>query len=169
MEKTPEEIEAAYAVARRLANSIVKRVRSSHDHYLDYDDFVQEGMVAWLEGRSMYHAMLRAFGKAAKMSYYSYKVKGMEEPRTITIDELMDSPSTGLELIEQLDRKVDAQKILRRILSIKDERAQFAVLAHFYFGMTLRELGIVFEKSHEWVRTYLIEPELKKLREEFSC
>lgn len=168
-EYTKEEVEAAYKVARRLATMVLNRVRSSHDHILDYDDFVQEGMLAWLEGRPMYESMIRAFTNSAKISNYSYKVKGVREPVTLSLDNMNDSEHPGENPYESLENKIDMNKILSRILEIKDEQAQFAVLAYFFFGMSLRQLGEVFEKSHEWVRTYLIEPELAKLREEFKC
>jgi hypothetical protein len=136
---------------------------------MDYDDFVQEGILAWLEGRRMYPAMLRAFGKSAKMSYYSYSVKGMHEPQTLPLDDFVDSEASDTPDIEHLHDKVDASKIMRRITRIENEQIQFALLGYLYFGMTLRDLGEVFGKSHEWVRSYLIEPELVKLREEFKC
>ena len=165
--KTDEEVEAAYRVARKLANVLVKRMFSSHDHFTDYDDYVQEGMLAWLQGKDMYRAMTHAFSNAAKLSRYSFNVKKMAEPYTVPLtddvaDEIFDSPD------DDLSTRIDANKILKRIMQIPNEQAQFAVLGYLYFGLSLRDLAEIFEKSHEWVRTYLLEPEITKLREEFA-
>lgn len=169
MEKTPQEVEVAYKVARKLASSVVNRMRSSHSHYVDFDDFVQEGMVAWLEGRNMYRAMIDAFAKAAKMSKYSYGTKGMKEPRTVEITSLEEDPNLTADPQEEFVNHIDASRILERIQKIEDEQVQFAILAYAYIGMSLREIATIFGKSHEWVRTYLIEPELTKIKGEFKC
>lgn len=169
MERTEQEIEVAYKVARKLANSVVSRVRSSHSHYIDFDDYVQEGVLAWLEGRNMYRAMMEAFVKAAKMSKYSFNTKGMKEPRTVDIDSLSDVVAEEENVEAVLVQRIDANRVLQRILAVSNEQVQFALLAYLYIGMSLREISQVFGKSHEWVRTYLIEPELARIKEDLKC
>jgi DNA-directed RNA polymerase specialized sigma24 family protein len=133
---------------------------------MDLDDFVQEGIVAWLEGKPMHFRMLDAFHKQTRMSKYAYSVKGMTEPVEFQHTDELDNP---VNTIPDLEMAIDAEKILKRIQSVENDHQQFALLGYLYFGMSLREIGEVLEKSHEWVRTYLVEPELKKIREEFKC
>jgi len=168
VEKTKEEIEVAYKIARVLAKSLMARFWSSHDHIMALEDYIQEGILGWLEGRSMYRSMIRAFSNTAKMSNYSYVVKGMREPHTVPLDDYVENEHATENICAELDKQVDASKFLDRILAIQDDKAQFAVLGYFYFDMSLRDIGEVLEKSHEWVRTYLINPEIEKLREEFA-
>jgi len=164
--KTDAEVKSAYAVARRVAKSVMRKVSTLNSNSMGFDDFVQEGMMAWLEGKSMYYGMIDAFRAQAKLSPYSYNVKGMKEPQVFQFDEAIDSIN---ENAEDIATKIDAERILKRIQAVENAQQQFALLGYLYFGMSLREIGTVLEKSHEWVRTYLVEPELKKIREEFKC
>jgi len=164
MEKTDEEVKAAYNVARRIAKSVM---RSRTTAGMAYEDFVQEGVLAWLQGQSIYYGMIDAFRKQAALSPYSYGVKGIAEPEILSFDEELDSNKDDES--SRLDTLLDAEKILKRIQAIPNDILQFALLGYLYFGMSLREIAGVLEKSHEWVRTYLVEPELKKIREEFQC
>jgi len=166
MEKTDAEVKVAYIIARRMARNIMRKMSTVNSTPMSYEDYVQEGVMAWLEGRSMYYGMIDAFRKQALISPYSYNLKGVKEPLVIPFDENnhgSQDPSEDTEIT------VDAEKILKRIQEVPDDIQQFALLGYLYFGMSLREIGAVLEKSHEWVRTYLVEPELKKIREEFQC
>ena len=166
MNRSDVEVESAYKVARRVAKSVMRKVSTLNSCPMGFEDFVQEGMIAWIEGKSMYYGMIDAFRTQAMISPYSYGVKGVKEPQMLQFEEDLDgvsNPSTGIEIA------IDAERILKRIQSVPDEIQQFALLGYLYFGMSLREIGRVLEKSHEWVRTYLVEPELKKIREEFQC
>lgn len=166
MEKTEGEVKSAYTVARRLAKHVVGKLSTLNSSSMGYEDFVQEGMLAWLEGKSMYYGMIDAFRKQSMIAPYSYVTKGMKEPQVLPFDESIDAPCDDT---EEVDKHIDAQKILARVQAVDDELVQFALLGYLYFGMSLRDIGEVLEKSHEWVRLYLINPELKKIREEFSC
>jgi DNA-directed RNA polymerase specialized sigma24 family protein len=165
MEKTDAEVKAAYNVARRIAKSVM---RSRTTAGMAYEDFVQEGVLAWLQGRSIYYGMIDAFRRLAPISPYSYGVKGVKEPEMVSFVEELYTQYDDDER-DRIDTLLDAEKILKRIQEIPNDVLQFALLGYLYFGMTLREIGSVLEKSHEWVRTYLVEPELKKIREEFQC
>lgn len=163
VEKTDMEVQSAYTMARRIAKSVMRTLSTPS---MGFDDFVQEGVVAWLEGKSMYYGMIDAFRSQAKLSPYSYTTKGMKEPEVLQFNEEMDGVN---EEASEIATKIDAERILKRIQSVQNDQQQFALLGYLYFGMSLREIGTVLEKSHEWVRTYLVEPELKKIREEFKC
>jgi DNA-directed RNA polymerase specialized sigma24 family protein len=165
-QKSPAEVEQAYTVARRIARSIMRRFAGSHQ-LVSFEDFVQDGMLGWLEGRSMYFSMIDAFRKQAMMSNYSYKVKDMKEPGLTSFNEDVHS-MTHENPVHEWDKHIDAQAILERIQRVDDDAQQFALLGYLYFGMSLREIGDVLDKSHEWVRTYLIEPELRLIVEEFK-
>lgn len=136
---------------------------------LDFEDYVQEGMIAWLEGRNMLHGMLDAFRKASALSVYAYKVKKTQATKIVELDDSHSPEDYHDELDALIDTKTMAQKVLNRIYSIADEQKQFALVAYVYLGMSLREIAEVFGKSYEWVRMYLIDEELKKIKEEFSC
>jgi DNA-directed RNA polymerase specialized sigma24 family protein len=164
-QKTELETQQAYKVARRIAQSVMRRFAGSHQ-LVSYEDFVQDGMLGWLEGKSMYFAMIDSFRRQAMMSNYSYKVKGMKEPGLTSFNEDVHS-MTHENPVHEWDNQIDAQDILERIQRVDDDVQQFALLGYLYFGMSLREIGEVLDKSHEWVRTYLIEPELSLIREEF--
>lgn len=168
MEKqhTEVEIQAAYSVARRIAKSVMRKMASLRPNSMGFEDFVQEGMVAWLEGKPMYYRMLDAFHKQTMMSPYSYNVKGMPEPQAVRFEDEFDGASNP---DCEIEVALDAEKVLKRIQAVPDEAQQFALLGYLYFGMSLRDIGEVLEKSHEWVRTYLVQPELKKIQEEFKC
>lgn len=162
--KTEREVELAYRAARRIARSFVSRYNGVLPPSLDFEDYVQEGILAWLEGRDMYWEMNVAFKKASKLSVYAYKVKKTPVPQSVEFEDDKNQEDRCAEL----ECRVDAGKITERVYAIQDEKVQFAIMAYLLLGMSLREIGKVFEKSHEWVRTYLIEPELHKMREEFK-
>jgi DNA-directed RNA polymerase specialized sigma subunit len=164
-EKTEREVELAYNAARRIARSFVQKYSGVLPPSVDYEDYVQIGMLAWLESRDMYWEMIRALRKALEFSKYSYKVKKLPVPQMVEFDD----ERSNRQPIEALEDKIDAQRILDRIYDVEDDRKQFALMGYLFLGMSLRDIGEVFEKSHEWVRTYLIEPELKKIREELTC
>jgi DNA-directed RNA polymerase specialized sigma24 family protein len=166
MEKTDVEVQSAYSVARRIAKSVMRKVSTLNSNSMGFEDFVQEGMMAWLEGKSMYYGMIDAFRSQAKMSSYSYTTKGMKEPEVLLFNDEIDGATDEA---AEICNRIDAERILKRIQAVDNEQQQFALLGYLYFGMSLREIGTVLEKSHEWVRTYLVEPELKKIREEFKC
>ena len=167
MEKTDAEVKAAYSVARSIAKNVMRsKVSTLNSTCMAYEDFVQEGVLAWLEGKSMYYGMIDAFRKQALISPYSYGVKGVKEPQVLPYQEEFDGYINPL---HDLETAIDAQKILKRIQSVEDPIKQFALLGYLYFGMSLRDIAEVLDKSHEWVRTYLVEPELKLIREEFQC
>jgi DNA-directed RNA polymerase specialized sigma subunit len=165
-QKTDEEVEQAYNVARKLARYVMRRTAGCRQ-LVSFEDFVQDGMLGWLEGKDMFFAMIDAFRKQAMMSNYSYKKKGMKEPGLTSFDEMMHSTEVE-NPTHEWDKQIDAQKVLKRIQGITDEATKFALLGYLYFGMSLREIAEILERSHEWVRLYLIEPELSKIREEFQ-
>jgi len=166
MEKTDSEVQAAYNVARRIAKTVMRKVSTINTSSMAFEDFVQEGVIAWLEGKPMYYGMIDAFRAQAMISPYSYGTKGVKEPQMVLFDENIDSSN---DCTAAVDISIDAERILKRIQKVPNDIQQFALLGYLYFGMSLREIAGVLEKSHEWVRTYLIEPELKKIREEFQC
>lgn len=164
--KTAQEVEMAYRAARKIARSFVVKYNGVLPPTVDFDDYVQTGMVAWLEGRDMYWAMIRELRKALEFSKYSYKVKKMTLPKRVELT--ADVPDSGRDIEKELADQLDAKKIADRIYAIKDETRQFAMIAYFFLGMTLRDIGEVVGKSYEGVRTFLIEPELKRIREELK-
>jgi len=166
--KTDEQIRAAYEVAHRLAKSVLKRMKTNRASIFDEDDLVQEGMVAWLEDRNMYYSMIRAIRDSSVLSRYAYDVKGLHDPFVTSLDDT-DISATAEDTQDWMASVIDATAAWKRVMEIKNDDARFAVLSYTLDIMSLRELGRVFEKSHEWVRTFLIEPELKKIREEFGC
>jgi RNA polymerase sigma factor (sigma-70 family) len=164
---TPQitDVNMAYEVARKIAASLFSK-HAQVQEMLDFEDFVQEGMLAWWEGSvTMYNAMMDAFRRASKLSRYSYVVKGMTPPYELSYnDEMFEGPNiTEDEIIEHLD----SGKVLERINAIKDSRTKFIVQGNLYFGMSYRELGEVLDLSHERIRQ-ILEPELEKLRKEFA-
>jgi hypothetical protein len=166
VEKTNTEVMLAYTVARRVAKGVMRKVSTLNSTCMAYEDFVQEGVMAWLEGKSMYYGMIDAFRSQAMISPYSYNTKGVKEPQVLPFEDGLDGFTNPTEAI---DNAIDAQKMLKRIQAVEDPIKQFALLGYLYFGMSLREIAEVLDKSHEWVRTYLVEPELKIIREEFQC
>lgn len=162
---SPKQVEIAYSVARRIARSFDRLQQIQQ--VMDFDDFVQEGVLAWLEGRPMYLAMLDAFRRVAKLSQYAYSVKGLSDPpHTEFIEEMYTDTADSVE--DELVENIDAQRVLDRIMSIKDETTRFVVTGSLYFGISLRDMGEVLGKSHEWVRL-LLDTQVQKLKEEFQC
>jgi hypothetical protein len=168
MEKTEGEVKSAYKMARRLAKHVMSKITPvNNSSSMGYEDFVQEGMLAWLEGKSMYYGMIDAFREQAMLGKYSYTTKGMTDPQVVPFNEEVDGHTDDES--EEVIKHIDAQKVMQRILAVENEQVQFALLGYLCYGMSLRDLGEVLEMSHEGVRLYLINPELKKIREEFSC
>lgn len=163
--KTDKEVELAYRAARKIARSFVRRYNSIMTPTADFEDYVQTGMVEWLEGRDMYWGMIRELRRSLEFSKYLYKVKQMPAPHMVEFED----DRHDRDLKDEIERKIDAQPILDKIYAIEDEQKQFALVAYFLLGLSLREIAQVFEKSHEWVRTYLIDPEIKRIREELVC
>ncbi|MFH1738364.1 MAG: hypothetical protein ABIH23_05105 [bacterium] len=163
--KTELEIKAAYAVATKLARKFMKHTHADiYRPHMDLEDFVQDGILAWLEGRPMYYAMLDSYRASSPLSRWDREVLGLVEP---TATEFKDNISAE-DVLSDIEVKIDSDKIIRRIQSIKDENVRFATLAYLYFGMSLREIGAVLGQSHESVRQNIILPEIKRLREEFN-
>jgi len=165
-EKSEEEVKQAYVDARRIAQSIMRRFSGSHQ-LVSVEDFVQDGMLGWLEGKSMYYSMIDSFRKQAMISNHSYKKRGIKEPDLTSFNEDMHS-NVNDSPVHEWDTLIDAQKVLERVRQVKDDAQQFALLGYLYFDMSLREIGDILGKSHEWVRKFLIEPELKLIKEEFK-
>lgn len=162
---SPKEVEIAYSVARRIAKSLSRLLHVQK--VLDFDDFVQEGVLAWLEGRPMYLSMLDAFRRVANLSQYAYNIKGLPDlERLEFIEEAHTDVTESIE--DELIENIDAQRIGDRIMSIEDETTRFVVMGSLYFGMSLRDIGEVLGKSHEWVRL-LLDTQVQKLKEEFTC
>lgn len=161
---TPKEIEVAYRTAKKIANQFIRSRKRLPD--MDFDDFVQEGVLGWLEGRNIYYAMASAYRYASKFHDYDYRVKGITDPVMVEFNEETHTEADCLE--ESVVQALDAGRIIERILEIEDDTVQFILLGAHYFGMSLRELSVVLGKSHEWVRTILVE-QTKILREEFQA
>src|SRR4030042_246466 len=134
--------------------------------HLDVDDFIQEGVWSWLEGRDMYYGMITAYRQASPVSRWDRETKGVVEPSFVEyVDSIHPTDDCGF---EQADARLDAAKIISRIDKIADADVQFGVQAYFLFGLSLREIAEVVGKSHETVRRWLM-PTIKMLKEEFTC
>lgn len=171
MQKTDEEVNRAYDVARKLAKACMRHMLFNNKtvFHIDEEDLVQEGMIAWLTGESnMYARMVRVIRDAKMGSRYQYDQKGLSDINVFPIESFPEDTSVDEEAEDRMLDHIDAKPLLERIERIPNKDARLALTAYLMYDVSLRELGELFEKSHEWVRKHLIQPELKKIREEFN-
>lgn len=165
-EKTDEEIKEAYKFAWNLARKVYSNFRiEMYRPYLDVADFAQEGILAWLEGRNMYFAMIDFTRAHSCFPRWHRKNNDLKDPIHVSFDERMVESDSNPE--DEAEMRIDAAKIRARINQIEDADARFAVLGKLYFGMSYRELADVIRCSHERVRK-LVDEHVQKIKKELE-
>ncbi len=164
MGKTKETPEQAYEMAWRAARVFSRNHKLPH---MDVEDYVQEAMIGWFQGRNIYYAMISAFRKAAPLSLHTFKARGGTAiPHFVAFDE-----TYGEATHVNLEDKIDQRRVTQLIEEIDEERVQFVIKAMFYMGMSAVEISEILQCSRAWVYV-LREKGLQQLRdklEEASC
>ena len=166
-EKTEREIAIAYSVARRIAASFMTPERIAlYRPHMEMEDYIQEGVLGWLEGKDIYRAIVTAYRKDSPVTWWR-RAKGDKEPSFVPLqdDALLEDPTDNIARSEQ---RMDAEKILALLDNIEDDTKRFAVCANLYFGMSLRQIAEVLGSTHETVRK-MIKPEIEEIRRKLGC
>lgn len=155
--KTTEKyIERAYQKAKNLARSYAKTHSNTH---LDSDDFTQEAMIAFLEGRNMGFGLIDAYRKAAPLT--RSQVGRIPSPifRQVFDHTLIDEESENA-----LNRAVLTRQ-LREAIAQMEPINQDVIDRYYRQEQTLKEIGEAYGKSRTWVSNR-IEGTIRKLQEE---
>lgn len=136
MDISDEKIKQIYSLARKVASRVMHKYRVS---YLDEEDFVQEAVMGWLEGRNLYLAAMDALRK------YGPLTKD-EASRKVRPPEFIDSEDPDLILTSgtgpsSMEHHVLSSQILDIILSIDDREEQYAVLASYFGDLSLQDIS----------------------------
>ena len=139
---TDLEIKEAYRISKMIARNFT---RNHHIAFLDLEDYIQEGVMGWLEGRNIYHAIIDAFRKAAPIDKMAYR-PGMEIPETVHFGIHLPEQLSQMshDPISTLEKELDSKDLIDQILDATHqlpEKIQFCVLGSYYYGMTLSEVG----------------------------
>ncbi|KKM91373.1 hypothetical protein LCGC14_1229150 [marine sediment metagenome] len=137
-EPSKDEVDKMYGIANRLANSFYTKYFLT---YLDKQDFVQEAMLGWLQGRPMLYAMMDAFRKAAPLA--RSQIGKLAIPRLTLLTWGIKDPNAGEETII----KAVLLSQLREVISEKMDEVTQDVMNRYFFkdgSETLKEIG----KSH---------------------
>lgn len=164
--QSPEQIAMAYSTARRIAKYFTSVLQRRT--ILDFEDYVQEGVLAWLEGRSMFLRMLTAYSMSGKLSRYAYLIKKAQDPISVEFDDRGGTTGVTDSCEDDVVAHIDYERVRDRIMAIKDDTVQFIIMGSLYFGISLRELGTILGMSHEAVRK-IRDSHVKQIREEFQC
>ena len=153
---TDKQIEEAYRIARIIA----KRFCATHFiAHLDVEDYVQEGVLGWLEGRNIYHAIIDAFRNAAPIDKMMYK-PGMHIPEMVHygvhVPESIGK-AISYDPTNAMEDFIDSRDMIDKILDFTHqlpEKVQFCVLGSYYYGLTLADIaeimGVNIRFVSEW-------------------
>ena len=132
------DISKMYSIARRIANMFYRRHNLT---YLDRDDFVQEAMLGWMQGRPMYFAMMDAFRRAAPLA--RSQVGKLPLPKNIPITNEWSGAVRDLSAGESITLKRVLISQIKELISGMDDETKDVMNRYFFQdgAETLADIG----------------------------
>lgn len=154
---TEKYIDKAYQKARNGANAYVK---THNNTYLDEEDFAQEAMIAFLEGRTMGFGMIDAYRSAAPLK--REQVGKITTPIFWQVFEhtLIDEDATSM-----MDHAV-LQRQLREFIAKMEPIKKDVIDRYFFKQETIETIGNAYGKSRFWVSSR-IKDSIRMMQKEF--
>ena len=145
-------LERAIERAKHLGRRHYNRWKS-WPQILDADDYAQEAMIAYLEGRAQRHGMVDAFRKQQLGG--SQKGEGRRYPEfSALVEGGTGDLGDGWDGVRRLERGVLLGQIRNQIKGLPI-RTQHMMGLYYFGGYTMREIGKIFDRTDSWVHQVL--------------
>lgn len=137
----------------KTANNLTKAFYPTHSNtYLDFQDFIAECVLSWLQGRSMERSLIDSFRRAAPLSRRQWK-KAVPLPSYCPIESIADSlgdPTLGT---VDMDTRVLVKQICGMIEEM-DPVSQNVMKKWFALNggqaLTLKQIGQLYGRNQQW-------------------
>ena len=133
MQEDDEKLKKIYSLARKIAHNVSSKY---HISYLDEEDFAQEAVMGWLEGRNMYLATLDALRRYGPLTKDGVARKEVP-PNFINLE---DGDALFSKEVSVED-KILADQVMQVIQDMPDYEPQYAVLASFFGEDSLQTIS----------------------------
>lgn len=151
-------VDRAYQKAKNLARSYI---RTHNNEYLDEQDYAQECMIAFLEGRNMRFGLIDAYRKAAPLSRRQLATMNVPIFWEIFEHTLID---------EGAEDKLNHAVLLRRLsefIALMEPIKKDVIDRYYFKHQTLDTIGHAHGKSRTWASNLIKKDIIPMLQKEF--
>lgn len=150
-EKTEEEVEKAYSLARTMG----RRFLATHPRpvqHLDEDDYTQEAIMAWLEKKHIPFKLVDLYRKEAPIGRREW-IRDKEKIKlydAVNVDDVADMLASDIDVDEDVEKLAKLRAIQKIVDDIIDPRQQVIIILHYGYDRSLAAIaqGLGLSKSY---------------------
>lgn len=140
--KTEEEVKKAYGLARTMGRMFAE-THQKMVHHLDADDYTQEAIIAWMEGKHIPYKLVDLYRKESPIGRREWiKKKGrVTSVDPVNVDDIENLLPSEVDVEADAEKQIRLKAIQKVVDDMIDPRQQIIMILHYVYDKSLTEIG----------------------------